>query len=280
MSRPAPARFAVLAAMAIAATALALPALADSTVAVTFQANNPWTQEIGQISHSDSYTEYSVQVQSGKTLQINLVTRDPNVFFKVRDESARKQLVDTYKTGATTWSTSTEAAGTYTIRVYADPAAIPRGDEAKYALQIGQYGKEDLRPASTAVAFQDGNPWVQEAGSLDSSGTAHDYTVAIAAGKTLQVNLVTRDTNVHFKVQDTAQGTTIFDSATAGANTWSTPVLTATDFAVQVYVDPKAVPPGSTVHYALQVGQFAQQAAQPVPATSASAPVAASSTNS
>lgn len=280
MSRSAHVRPTVLAAIAVAAAALASPVFADSTVAVTFQPNNPWTQEVGHVSRFDNYTEYSVQVQPDKTLQVNLVTRDPNVFFKVRDESTDDQLVDTYKTGATTWSTTAKAAATYTIRVYVDPAAMQRGDKVKYALQIGQYGKQDMRPATTAVTFQQGNPWVQEVGTLDSGATAHDYTVAIAAGNTLQVNLVTRDTNVHFKVQDPAQGATLVDSSTSGSNTWSTPVATATEYAIQVYVDPTAVPPGSSAHYALQVGQFAQPGTQPAGATSAPAPAATTGTES
>uniref|UniRef100_UPI002631241E hypothetical protein n=1 Tax=Mycobacterium sp. TaxID=1785 RepID=UPI002631241E len=62
-------RFAAAATLGIAAACLALPAFADSPVAVSFQANNPWTQEIGSVDRYNDSHEYSVQVEAGKTLQ-------------------------------------------------------------------------------------------------------------------------------------------------------------------------------------------------------------------
>jgi hypothetical protein len=241
------------------ATCMALPALAESPVAVTFQANNPWTQEVGSVDRRDPSHDYSVTVAAGKTLQVNLVTRDPNVFFKVRDETHDEQLVDTYQTGATTWSTPNATATSYTIHVYVDPYAMERGEEAKYALQVGHYGPEDMQAASTAVTFQSGNPWVQEVGTMDAQATSHDYTVTIAAGNALKVNLIARNPGLHFKIEDQANATELVDTASTGATTWSTAVATATKYTIHVYVDPAAVPPGKNVQYALQIGQYPAQ---------------------
>lgn len=247
---------AIAAAIGIAAACMTLPALADTPVTVTFQANNPWTQEVGSVDRYDSSHDYSVAVAAGKTLQVNLVTRDPNVFFKVKDEGQRKQMVDTYKTGATTWSTPNPTATTYTIHVYVDPAAMQRGEDAKYALQIGQYGAEDMQAATTEVTFQDNNPWAQVTASLDNQGTAHDYTVAIAAGETLAANLITRNPGVHFKVENQTSKQVLVDTSQGGASKWSTPVATAATFTIHVYVDPAAVPRGVTAGYALQIGHY------------------------
>jgi hypothetical protein len=243
------------------ASCMALPALAASPVAVTFQANNPWTQEVGSVDRRDASHDYSVDVAAGKTLQVNLVTRDPNVFFKVRDETHGKQLVDTYQTGATTWSSPNPTATSYTIHVYVDPYAMERGEEAKYALQIGHYGPEDMQTATTAVTFQEGNPWVQEVGAMDAQATSHDYTVAIAAGNALQINLITRTPGLHFKVANQVDGTQLVDTASTGTATWSTSAATATTYTIHVYVDPAAVPPGKNAQYALQIGQYPAQAA-------------------
>ncbi|HET9819218.1 MAG TPA: hypothetical protein VFP92_08645 [Rhodanobacteraceae bacterium] len=257
--------------LGIAAACTALPALADSPVAVTFQASNPWTQEVGSVDRRDASHDYSVAVAAGKTLQINLVTRDPNVFFKVRDQTRDKQLVDTYKTGATTWSSPNPTATSYLIHVYVDPYAMQRGEEAKYALQIGHYGPEDMQAATTAVTFQGGNPWVQQVGTMNAQATSHDYTVAIAAGNTLQVNLIARTPGLHFKVENQADATQLVDTASTGATTWSTSVAAATTYTIHVYVDPAAVPPGKNAQYALQIGQYPAQnagaAATPAPAS-------------
>lgn len=270
-------RFALAAAIGIAGACLMLPAIADPATTVTFQANNPWTQEIGTVSHSDHSHEYTVAVAADKTLQINLVTRNPNVYFVVKNDSKGEQLVDTRETGATTWSTPNATAATYTIRVYVDPATIRSGESAKYALQVGQYGAADMQAASTEVTFKDNQPWAQVVGKVDAAAPAHDYPVAIAAGMTLQVNLITKDSRVHFKVEDEHHDKVLFDSATAGTNTWSTPVAVAATYDIHVYVDPAGMPPGRAVGYALQVGHFPGQGAQPAaPGTTASPAQAAS----
>ena len=267
---------ALAAAIGVAGASLSVPAFADSTVSVTFQPNNPWAQEVDTLSRSDDQHDYSVAVQSGKTLQINLVTRDPNVFFKVKGGSRDKQLVDTYQTGATTWSAPAATAATnYVIQVYVQPEAMQRDEKAKYALQIGQYGQSDMQPATTPVTFAANNPWAQESGTLDAQGIAEDYTVVIAAGQTLAVNFVSNNPKVHFKVL--ANGQTLVDNATTNANSWSTPVGTATNYTIRVYADPTALPPGSRAGYTLQVGQYAQQQAQPAAAGSAAGPAAAGS---
>jgi len=280
---PSPVCRSLIVAIAIAATGAALPAFADSSVTVTFQPNNPWTQEVGNVSRMDDSHDYTVAIAAGKTLQINLVTRDPNVFFKVRNDSQRKDLIDTLNTGATTWSTPNTDAATYTIHVYVQPDAMQRGEVADYALQIGQYGQSDMRAPTTTVTFEENKPWVQTVGTLDSQAAARDYAVAIAAGQTLAVNLVTRNPKVYFKVQDQATGTTLIDSATSSATTWSTPVEAAATYTVSVYADPAAVPPGAKAGYALQIGHYPQGNAQPAtagttapspPATAASATAA------
>lgn len=262
--------------LGIIVACMTLPAFADSPTMVTFQANNPWTQQVGSVNHYNSSHDYSVAIAVGKTLQINLVTRDPNVFFKVQDQTHRKQLLDTYQTGATTWSRPNPTATDYTIHVYVDPAAMQRGEDAKYALQIGQYGAEDMQAATAAVTFQDNNPWAQVTGSLDNMGTAQNYTVAIAAGETLAVNLIPRNPGVHFKVKDPTNNQILVDTGQTGASKWSTPVATATTFTIEVYVDPAAVPRGVTAGYALQIGHYDTGAA-PAGASTAATPAAASS---
>jgi hypothetical protein len=277
-----PCRIAAAAVIGLAGACLSFPTLADQSTAVTFQAGDPWTQELGSVNHYNSYRDYSVAVEAGKTFQINLVTRNPNIFFKVKNATSGDNLVDTYKTGATTWSVQNAAAATYTIHVYAQREAIPRGEDAKYALQIGQYGSQDMRPATTEVSFQDNNPWAQSVGTLAAGAVAHDYTVAIAAGKTLQVNLVAQNPAVHFKVEDQASRAELVDTAKTGTATWSTPVAAASNFTIRVYADPASVPPGKDARYALQVGRYATIAAAAAgtaatPASAASAAASASS---
>lgn len=261
-------RLAIAALLGFGGAALSLPGLAGSPVTVTFPADSPWAQEVGSLTRDDYRHEYSVAVAADKTLQINLVSRNPNIFFKVHKDGQFSPLVDTFKTGAKTWSTSNASAANYTIHVYIDRAAIPPGGEAKYALQIGQYGAQNMQPASTPVTFQAGNPWAQQVGSLDASGSAHDYTLVVPAGNTLQVNLIARESAVHFKVLDQARGSTLFDSGSAGATTWSTPVTTATNFTIRVFADAASLPPGRKVGYALQVGQYPSGDA-PTPAAAA-----------
>jgi len=240
----------------IVVACMALPAFAEDAVAVSFQPNNPWTQEIGSVDRYDDSHDYSVQVDAGKTLQINLVTRDPNVFFKVRNETERDQLVDTFQTGATTWSTPVAAAATYLIHVYVDPAAMTRGEVAKYALQIGRYGAADMRAATTEVTFGANQPWAQEVSQLNSKAPSHDYTVAIPAGETLQVNLLSQNPQLHFKVAGNTGEQPLVDTAQTGTTTWSTPVAAAATYTIEVYADPSAVPPGSEANYALQIGHY------------------------
>lgn len=267
---------AAVVAIALALAGAAPPALADSSVTVSFQPNNPWTQEVGKITRMDNAQDYTVAIEPGKTLQINLVTRDPNVFFKVRNDTQRKDLVDTYQTGATTWSTENTDAATYTIHVYVQADAMQRGEVADYALQIGQYGQSDMRAPTTTVTFAEGKPWVQTTGVLDSQATSRDYAVAIEAGQTLAVNLVTRNPKVHFKVEDQANKQTLVDSATSGSASWTTPVNAAGNYTVSVYADPAALPPGTKAGYALQIGHYAQNIGSPAGTGTAAAPPPAS----
>lgn len=266
---------------ALAAASLAAPAFAATPVNVTFQANNHWVQEVDNVSHYDSSHGYAVSIGAGKILQVNLVSRNPNIFFKVEDTTQDKQLIDTYTTGATTWSTPpAAAAANYLIQVYIQPAAIQQGDKAKYALQIGQYSPEDIKAPATAVAFADGNPWAQMVGSLDSSATAHDYNVAMAAGNTLQVNLIAHDPKVHFTVTDQATNQKLVDTASTGAATWSTQASAAATYTVHVYANAADLPPGQKAGFALQIGQFSTHAAtgQAAPASAATAPAVPTST--
>lgn len=259
-------------AIAMAFTVTATPAFArSSAVTVTFQPNNHWAQEVDTLSRYDAYHDYSVAIEPGKILQINLITRDPNIFFKIKDETNDKKLVDTYQTGATTWSAPASTTATnYLIHVYVQPEAMQMDEKPKYALQIGQYGQSDMQVEATAVTFEAGNPWAQEVGTLDAQGSARDYTVAMAAGQTLAVNLITQNPKVHFKVQANEQK--LVDSSEANATTWSTPVGTAGNYTISVYADPAALPPGSRAGYALQVGHYAQNEAQAAPGGTAALP--------
>jgi hypothetical protein len=279
------ARFlAVAAAIGVASACMTVSAYAASTpVNVTFQANSHWAQEVATLSRSESSHDYAVSIDAGRILQINLITRDPNVFFKIRDVTNRKDLVDTYKTGATTWSAPTSTAPTsYLVHVYIQPDAIQRGETPKYALQIGQYGKSDLQVPATPVAFTANNPWVQVSGTLDAQGSTRDYTADIAAGQTLAVNLVTQSPKVHFRVS--ANNQKLVDSADTNATTWSAPVTAAATYTISVYADPAGLPPGTQAGYTVQIGHYAQNAGQPAPAgtaapaASAAAPAAASTT--
>jgi len=264
--------------LGIAAACMSLPAFAAAPVTVTFAANSVWAQEIGNLSHSDNSRGYTVAVAAGKTLQLNLLSRNPNVHFKVKDESHGKQLIDSLKTGESTWSSPNVAATTYTIQVYIDSAAMESGESAKYALQVGQYGAEDMLPPTTAVTFQASKPWAEQDGALASGATAHNFTVSIAAGMTVKVNLVTSNPQLHFKVVDQTHDKKLVDTSTTGASTWSETVATATNYMIQVYVDPAAMPSGQKAPYALQVGQYASgdaQPAKPAGATTTAAPAAA-----
>jgi len=275
MSRFRPFRSALGLSFGLAAACVSLPALADDPILVTFAANSVWAQEIGNLTHSDSSLDYTVAVAAGKTLQLNLLTRNPNVRFKVEDQTRDKLLLDTRKTGESTWTQPSATAGTYAIRVYIDPAAIPSGNTAKYALQIGQYGAEDMQVSTSAVTFEAGKPWAQQAVTLLPGATAHNFTVAIAAGMTVKVNLLSNTPGLHFKVTDQTHDKSLVDTSATGANTWTDSVATATNYMVQVYVDPAVTPPGQT-QFVLQVGQYASANTQPAGATTTGASSASS----
>ncbi|MEO9091276.1 MAG: hypothetical protein ABI247_13195 [Rhodanobacter sp.] len=249
--------------LSLAAACTSLPAFAGTPVAVTFAANSVWAQEIGNVDHSDSSVDYTVAVAAGKTLQLNLLTRNPNVHFRVKDQSQNKVVLDTLKTGESTWSAPNATATTYAIRVYIEPVAIDAGDTAKFALQVGQYGAADMQPPTSEVTFEADKPWAQKDGILASGATAYDFTVAIAAGMTVKVNLVSGNPQLHFKVNDKTHDKKLVDTSTTGANTWSEPVAEATSYVIQVYVDPAAMPAGQKAPFALQVGQFAAGDTQP-----------------
>jgi hypothetical protein len=120
--------------------ALALPASsAFAADAISFSPGNPWSQTIGSVTKTSNFQEYTVSADAGKTLQINLISRNPNLFFRVLPADSHKPLVDTAKNGATTWSTKADANETYTVRVYQDPDTALSGDVTKYALQVGIY---------------------------------------------------------------------------------------------------------------------------------------------
>ncbi|HZX72167.1 MAG TPA: hypothetical protein VFE77_15250 [Rhodanobacter sp.] len=266
--------------LGIAAACMSLPAFADAPITVTFAANSVWAQEIGNLSHSRNSNDYTVAVAAGKTLQLNLLSRNPNVHFKVKDQSHGKRMMDSLETGESTWSSPNVTATTYTIQVYIDPAAIGSDESAKYALQVGQYGAEDMQPPTTAVTFQANKPWSEQDGALASGATAHNFTVSVAAGMTIKVNLVTSNPQLHFKVDDQTHDKKLVDTSTTGTNTWSESVATATNYMIQVYVDPAAMPSGQKAPYALQVGQYASgdaQPAKPAGATTAASPAVATS---
>jgi hypothetical protein len=264
-------RRALGAGLGLAVACVSLPASAADAIAVTFPANSVWAQEIGNLSHADSAVDYTVAVAAGKTLQLNLLTRNPNMRFKVENQTSDKLLLDTGKTGETTWTLPNATAGTYAIRVYIDPAAVPSDSTAKYALQVGQYGVEDLQVPTTAMTFQAGNPWTQQAVTLLPGATAHNFTVAIAAGMIMKINLISSTPGLHFKVTDQTHDKALVDTSTSGANTWSESVATATNYVIQVYVDAAAKPAGQT-QFALQVGQYPSGNAQPAGAGTAATP--------
>jgi hypothetical protein len=271
MSRFRFSRCALGAGLGLAAACVSLPVFAGDPVAVTFAANSVWAQEIGNLTHSDSSLDYTVAVAAGKTLQLNLLTRNPNMRFKVEDQTHDKLLLDTRKTGESTWTLPNAPAATYAIRVYIDPVAIPSDDTAKYALQIGQYGAEDMQVPTSAVTFEAGKPWAQQAVVLLPGATAHNFTVAIAAGMMMKINLISNTPGLHFKVTDQTHDKALVDTSTTGANTWTESVATATNYMIQVYVDAAAAPAGQ-IQFALQVGQYPSGNTQPAGATTAAAP--------
>jgi hypothetical protein len=263
----------LLVSVGLVATCMSLPTLADTPIAVTFPANSVWAQEVGNLTRSDDSLDYTVAVAAGKTLQLNLLTRNPNVYFNVKDQSQGKMVLDTRKTGESTWSTQNAAATTYAIRVYIDSAAIKSGETAKFALQIGQYGAEDMQSPATAVTFEAGKPWAQRTGMLTSGAPVYNFTAAIADGMTIKVNLVSSHPELHFRVNDQTGDKKLVDTSATGANTWSESVAAATNYAIQVYVDPATMSSGQNARFTLQVGQYASgdmQPAKPATVTAAS----------
>lgn len=124
--------------LAAALTLAASPGLFAAD-AIAFNPGNPWAQAVGNVSKSDHFHEYTVNANAGKTLQINLVTKNPNLYFTVMPAESHKPLIDTQKTGDTTWSAKIDADAAYTVRVYEEPDATPSGEITKYALQIGMF---------------------------------------------------------------------------------------------------------------------------------------------
>lgn len=122
-----------------AALALAVATPAMCVEPISFIPGNPWTQTIGSVTKTSNFQEYSFTAGGGKTLQINLISRNPNLYFRVVSADSRDPLVDTMKSGATTWTTKPATNETYTVRVYQDPSTIATGDTTKYALQVGVY---------------------------------------------------------------------------------------------------------------------------------------------
>jgi len=122
-----------------AALTLAMTTPALCAEAISFSPGNPWSQTIGSVTRGSNYQEYSVTTDAGKTLQINLISRNPNLYFRVLSADSHKPLVDTMNDGATTWTTKPGTGETFTVRVYQDPATIASGDVTKYALQVGIY---------------------------------------------------------------------------------------------------------------------------------------------
>ena len=262
--------------LGLAAACVALPVFAATPVTVTFAANSVWAQEVGNVDRSRHSLDYTVAVAAGKTLRLNLLSPNPNVQLKVTDQSQDKVVLDTGKTGESTWSTPNPTATSYAIRVYVDPAAMASGESAKFALQIGQYGAADLQAATTAVTFEANSPWTVQNWTLSSDATSHNFSVAIAAGMAVKVNLVSSNPQVQFKVKDQADDRQLVDTATAGAKTWSESVTKATTYIIAVYVNPAALPPGQKAQFALQVGQYPAANTQPAtpPGASTAAPPA------
>lgn len=112
---------------------------AAAATPVTFEANNPWAQMRGSLSHDAFKQDYTVAGHAGMTLALRLFSKNPNVYLKVTGPGSRKPLLDTIKTGETTWSASMSADGEYTVEVYTLPEITKSGEDSPYALQVGIY---------------------------------------------------------------------------------------------------------------------------------------------
>ena len=126
-------------AVALGGGALAMPGIACAADAIAFTPGNPWAQAIGTITKSDHYHDYSVHATGGKTLKINLISRNPNLYFRVQQAGSRDALVDTETSGETSWSTQPTADTDYTVHVFAEPEALSSSDASKFALQVGVF---------------------------------------------------------------------------------------------------------------------------------------------
>jgi|SRR5579885_1012918 len=128
-----------LLATALAAGTLAQAPATQAADAISFTPGNPWAQTVGSISKSDDHHEYTVHASAGKTLKINLISRNPNLFFKVLPSDSGKPLVDTMSSGETSWSIQPAADVDYTVQVYAEPDMIRGNEVSKFALQVGVF---------------------------------------------------------------------------------------------------------------------------------------------
>ncbi|HXS73461.1 MAG TPA: hypothetical protein VN725_05400 [Rhodanobacteraceae bacterium] len=113
--------------------------MARAADAISFSSGSPWSQTIGKVSKDSDFHEYTVAAVAGKTLQINLISRNPNLFFRVLAADSHKPLVDTASSGESTWSTRPASDETYTVRVYEDPDTVSGNEVTKYALQVGVF---------------------------------------------------------------------------------------------------------------------------------------------
>lgn len=120
----------------LAAAPLAAASAAD---VISFNPGSPWSQAVGSGSKDANFHEYTINANAGKTLKINLISRNPNLFFRVLPGDSHKPLVDTGSTGDTSWSTPVATNAAYIVRVYEDPDTVASGDVSKYALQVGMY---------------------------------------------------------------------------------------------------------------------------------------------
>lgn len=110
-----------------------------ATDVISFIPGNPWTQNVGSLSKASNFHEYTVAAELGKTLKINLISHNPNLYFRVVADGSRKPLLDTAVSGETTWSVKPDVRTTYNLRVYQDPDTLSSGDATKYALQVGKF---------------------------------------------------------------------------------------------------------------------------------------------
>lgn len=124
-------------AAALVGGAFAMPDSARAADAIAFTPGNPWAQAIGTITKSDHYHDYSVHATGGKTLKINLISRNPNLYFRVQQAGSRDALVDTETSGETSWSTQPATDTDYNVHVFAEPETLSSGDTSKFALQVG-----------------------------------------------------------------------------------------------------------------------------------------------